>query len=55
MNGQSVEVINAVGWPGLADTYRVDFRIPAGVISGTATIQLSVAWIAGPAVNIQVQ
>jgi hypothetical protein len=55
MNGQSVEVINAIGWPGLTDTYRVDFRIPAGVISGTATIQLSVAWIAGPAVNIQVQ
>ena len=26
VNGQPAAVINAVGWPGLADTYRVDIK-----------------------------
>jgi len=48
-------VINGVGWPGLVDTYRVDFRVPDGLSPGTAAVQLSAAWIAGPAVRIPVQ
>jgi uncharacterized protein (TIGR03437 family) len=55
VNGQDAEVINGVGWPGLVDTYRVDFRVPEGVVPGTASVQLSAAWIAGPAVRIAVQ
>lgn len=54
MNGQAAEVVNSIGWPGLMDTYRVDFRVPDGA-AGTTTIQLTVAWIAGPSVNIPVQ
>jgi hypothetical protein len=55
VNGQDAEVVNALGWPGLTDTYRVDFRVPAGMVAGTASIQLSAAWIAGTAVRIPVQ
>jgi len=55
VNGQDVEVVNALGWPGLVDTYRVDFRVPAGMAAGTASVQLSAAWINGPAVRIAVQ
>jgi hypothetical protein len=55
VNGKSGEVINKIGWPGLVDTYRVDFRMPDGATAGTATIQLTAAWIPGPSVNIPVQ
>jgi hypothetical protein len=54
VNQQSTNVINAVGWPGLVDTYRVDFRVPAETTPGQASIQLSSAWISGPSVSIQV-
>lgn len=55
VNGREAEVINGLGWPGLVDTYRVDFRVPEGMAPGTASLQLSVAWIAGTAVRIPVQ
>ena len=55
VNGSRAEVINTVGWPGLVDTYRIDFRVPAGTSAGTASIQVTAAWIAGPAVGIAVQ
>ncbi len=54
VNGQAAEVVNAVGWPGLVDTYRVDFRVPAAA-SGQISVQLSAAWISGAAVHIPVQ
>jgi uncharacterized protein (TIGR03437 family) len=55
INGRSADVINAVGWPGLVDTYRVDVRVPDGIATGTAGVQLTAAWIAGPIANIPVQ
>lgn len=55
VNGQSAEVINAIGWPGLVDTYRVDFRVPDGTVAGRASIQLTAAWISGRAVEIPIQ
>ncbi len=55
VNGQDAEVVAGVGWPGLVDTYRVDFRVPAGMAAGTASVQLSAAWIAGTPVRIAVQ
>ena len=55
LNGQAADVVNSIGWPGLVDTYRVDFRVPDGTAAGTATIQLTVAWIAGASVNIPTQ
>ena len=55
MNGKSADVINKIGWPGLVDTYRVDFRVPDGTTPGTAALQLTAAWIAGTAVNVPIQ
>ena len=55
VNGQSTDVLNALGWPGLAGTYRVDFRVPAGTPPGTATIQLTVAWIPGSTAPVPIQ
>jgi len=55
VNGKPADVVNGIGWPGQVDTYRVDFRVPDGTAPGTATIQLTAAWIAGSAVGIPVQ
>jgi uncharacterized protein (TIGR03437 family) len=55
VNGQAAEVINKIGWPGLLETYRLDFRAPDGIAAGAAAVQLTAAWIAGPSVNIPVQ
>jgi len=55
VNGLDAGVINSIGWPGLVDTYRVDFRVPDGVAGGAAAIQLSAAWIAGSSMNIPIQ
>ena len=50
MNGNSAEVLGAVGFPGSVDGYQVNFRMPPGTAKGVATIQVSAAWIAGTAV-----
>ena len=55
VNRRSAEVINAIGWPGLLDNYRVDFRLPDGLSAPTAAIQLTAAWISGSEVRIPVQ
>jgi hypothetical protein len=55
VNGQQAEVINAIGWPELVDTYRVDFRVPGGTTAGMAGVQLSAAWITTDQVSIPIQ
>jgi len=55
VNGRAAEVLAAVGYPGSVDGYQVNFRIPPETARGTATVQLSVAWIAGAEVRIAVQ
>ena len=55
VNGQFAEVITAIGWPSLVDTYRVDFHVPAGTAPGRMRVQLSAAWIAGSPVDIPTQ
>lgn len=55
VNGKAAQVINAIGWPGLVDTYRVDIQVPNGLASGMAAVQLTAAWIPGAAVSIPVQ
>jgi len=55
VNGKPADVINAIGWPGLVDTYRVDFRVPDGTAARTGAIQVSAAWITGPGVTIATQ
>ena len=55
VNGNSAQVLGAVGFPGSVEGYQVNFRIPPGTEKGVATIQVSAAWIAGTAVGIAVQ
>ena len=55
VNGQAAEVLYAGGYPGTTDTYQVNFRVPSGITSGPASLQISAAWIAGPEVKIPVQ
>ena len=55
VNGKASQVINALGWPGMNNVYRVDFRVPEGTAAGTATLGLSVAWINGPEVKLPVR
>lgn len=55
VNGNSAEVLGAVGYPGSLDGYQVNFRVPQDTAKGVATIQVSAAWIAGTAVRIAVQ
>jgi len=55
VNGKSSPAINQVGVPGTTDTYRVDFRVPDDTVAGTATVQLSAAWIKGAPVSIPVR
>ena len=55
VNGKAAEVLNAVGYPGAVDGYQVNFRVPPDAAKGTASIQVSAAWISGAPVNIEVQ
>jgi len=55
VNGKASPLINALGWPGMNNVYRVDFRVPDGTAAGTATVGLSVAWINGPEVKFPVR
>jgi hypothetical protein len=54
-NGKELPVINKIGWPGTKNLYRVDFQVPSDASSGTATLQLTAAWIPGPTVTIPVK
>ena len=55
VNGRPAEVLAAVGYPGTLDSYQVNFRVPTDTAKGPASVQVSAAWIAGPAVNIMIQ
>ena len=55
VNGKPAEVLSAVGYPGALDGYQVNFRVPQDLVSGTATIQVSAAWIAGAPVSVPVR
>lgn len=55
VNGNTADVLNQVGWPGTADTYRLDIRVPDGTPPGMATLQVTAAFIAGRDVSIPVQ
>lgn len=53
-NGKELPVINKIGWPGQKHVYWVDFQVPSDAASGTATLQLTAAWIPGPTVTMPV-
>lgn len=53
--GNAVPAINQLGAPETTDTYWVDFRVPDTTAAGIVPIQLSAAWVTGPAVRIAVR
>jgi len=55
VNGKPAEVLAAVGFPNAVNGYQVNFRLPPDTSKGTVTVQVSAAWIVGPAVSITVQ
>ena len=55
VNGKAAEVIGAVGYPGSVDGYQVNFRLPADIAKGSATIQVSAAWTPSTTVTVAVQ
>jgi uncharacterized protein (TIGR03437 family) len=55
VNGESAEVIGAVGYPGAVDAYQVNFRLPTDAAAGTATIQVIAAWVNGSSVQTAIQ
>jgi len=52
VNGQSSGVLYAGGYPGAVDGYQVNFRLPAALSSGNATLHVTAAWIPGPDITI---
>jgi uncharacterized protein (TIGR03437 family) len=55
VNGESAEVLGAVGYPGTSDNYQVNFRVPTDIGPGSAMIQISAAWIPSAQVTIPVE
>jgi uncharacterized protein (TIGR03437 family) len=55
VNGETAQVLGAVGYPGATDGYQVNFRVPSDTQKGSATVQVSAAWIAGTPATFQVQ
>jgi hypothetical protein len=55
VNDVTAEVVNAIGWPGTRDRYRVDVRLPGGVAPGTARLRLNGAYLPGLPFEIPVR
>ncbi len=52
--GNTLDVINKLGWPGQVNVYRVDFTVPQETSPGVLNLQLQANGIRGPSVNIPV-
>ena len=55
VNGNPGDVLYAGGYPGAIDGYQLNFRVPDGATQGSASIQLSSAWILGPVAKLAIQ
>lgn len=55
INGNSATVLSAIGFPGVVDGYQVDVQVPSDAPRGIATVQVTAAWIQGPAVSLPIQ
>jgi uncharacterized protein (TIGR03437 family) len=55
VNGKPGDVHYCGGYPGAIDRYQVNFRVPEGVASGSASVQLTAAWIEGGAASIRIE
>jgi hypothetical protein len=55
LNGMRAETVISIGWPKAVDTYRVDFRVPDGVKSGMAKLELSARGVPASPVQIAIR
>jgi hypothetical protein len=55
VDGNAVEVVNSIGWPGKLDVYSVQFRMPSSFAARKSQIQISAAWVTSAAVEIHVR
>jgi len=55
VSGKPAAIVNAVGWPGTADTYRVDVTLSGGLEAGKATLVVNRAYIPGIAFELAVR
>ncbi len=55
VNGARADVVNALGWPGRTDNYRVDVQLPASLTTGMATLHLTAAWVKGGEIQVPVR
>ncbi len=55
VNGRSAIVLGAYGLPGTVDGYQVNFRLSSDTGTGSVSIELSAAGVAGTPVKIMVQ
>jgi uncharacterized protein (TIGR03437 family) len=55
VNGKTSEVLYSGGYPNSVDDYQVNFRLPADLASGVASLQISAAWVAGGEVKLPVK
>ena len=53
--GQPAQVLYAGGYPGSADGFQVNFRLPSGATPGMARLQVTAAFVPGQAVSIPIQ
>jgi uncharacterized protein (TIGR03437 family) len=54
VNGQTSPALYAGGYPSAVDGYQINFRMPDGMATGTISVQLKSAWIAGSEIKIAV-
>lgn len=55
VNAKAGDALYAGGYPGVTDTYQVNFLVPDSTPTGQVSVQLSAAWIPGASVNIPIQ
>lgn len=54
VNGLPAEFLYAGGYPGSTDGYQINVRLPASLVSGSAQLKISIAWMEGSSVVIPI-
>jgi uncharacterized protein (TIGR03437 family) len=55
VNGVPATVTAATGYPGSSDGYQVNFTVPAGLATGSATLQVASAWMSSAPISISIK
>lgn len=55
VNGIAATVTAATGYPGSTDGYQVNFTVPPGLTTGSATLQVASAWMSSAPVSISIK